>query len=943
MGIPAYNPAKDSLAKVAIGPYLRQAATELAGTRFYTLLTVECQDRLLERFGTDLCSYAHATLDELVKRQLAQSSLLWASDTRLVPQIELKRAKEAAANEMRAHAGVPLDEVAPLLRQELARQVRRFVCATTEMCERIWRDRHAMAVIMPNAAVHGIGRVLDVDVTQGDPHNGGRRTCIVTCEAGRFVYKPHDCRIDCWFRELANRHLPGALLQPVTLARKDASGAWAFQEFVCREPVTDEAGVGRYWHNMGRAAALFQALGSEDLHFQNIVAAGDKPSLVDAESVLCGVIAPRGDSLTHPRHRWASQGFGRDLMATFASSSLLSGLLERKHNVSPLYEHGAMCLPIWLGEERDALGYQNELLAGLDEGLVTLERHADELSRDVRMADALPVRRIFRNTNAYGKMLARLCQADAFCPEVRHNLLDSLQRMQADGTDDPPSPLVMCEIASLEAGDVPYFWNEAGSRTVLCHDGTSDDRLLMESATQKALGRVRSLDEAHRSFVHSIMELSMRQAQLPTDEPFPACVPSPEPLEAKEALFRAEEVLKTLEGMLVTSPSGETSWLFRSRSTGCLERSTICLADGLGGMALFLAALSTRARDSWARDAALVRLGGCLDRMREMLACLESSRHICGSSVSLGMTDGLGGVVRSLDLVVRALEGGNADYGAKLSEARDLLDRYLDVAARVDVEHAASTSVYAGCAGLLLAISQCACARTDSMASLARRLVERMLHLRTLVCGTSRLWDTIGSGRPVSGLGNGQAGVAAALAAAVAAFGTHELFYDAMYAATDALAWELSCFRDALGTWPDLRRGAAPNTFVHGICSGAPGVGLAALAVAKTLGDKKGLELANELILRVDRACATLPLGSRDRLCCGTISVAEYLVSRGDLERAGCVLGGVVQRAQARGGYSFAAEGVRRTDEPDLLTGLAGVGYGLLRLADPTLPGVFVG
>ncbi|MBQ9057852.1 MAG: hypothetical protein IJ125_01560, partial [Atopobiaceae bacterium] len=147
---------------------------------------------------------------------------------------------------------------------------------------------------------------------------------------------------------------------------------------------------------------------------------------------------------------------------------------------------------------------------------------------------------------------------------------------------------------------------------------------------------------------------------------------------------------------------------------------------------------------------------------------------------------------------------------------------------------------------------------------------------------------------------------------------------------------------EKLDTWPDLRKSPVSSKIMHGICSGAPGIGLAALAVLRASADGQERALADELLARADHACSTLPLNHRDTLCCGNGSLVEYLLTRGGSNEAGRVLAGMVARMREVGQYVFVHRGVRLSDEPDLLNGLAGVGHELLRFADPALPGVFV-
>ena len=182
-------------------------------------------------------------MDALAARVLAQENWLWGLNAALAPNADQMRARDVVAAQLKASGADVVDEAAPLLRTELERQTRRFVATTTELLERVWQDRRLIADELLGEGLGGeIGIIRNPDMRLGDCHDGGRRTTVVTCEAGRFVYKPRDCSIGPWFASVANKYLAGALKQPRTIVRHDESGHWGFEEFVESRPVADEGG-----------------------------------------------------------------------------------------------------------------------------------------------------------------------------------------------------------------------------------------------------------------------------------------------------------------------------------------------------------------------------------------------------------------------------------------------------------------------------------------------------------------------------------------------------------------------------------------------------------------------------------------------------------------------------------------------------------------------------
>lgn len=924
----------DPCEQVLLDPFLQRAERDLANTLFASITTCPCKQEAMTSLAALLRAEVDDTLSMLCAHELANKNPLWALDPRLAPELAVADARQSLARHLQETNLATVDEAAPLLRDVLGLRTKRFTAVTAELCERMGRNRNGVARELFGS--RDIGKITAISSQMGDSHNGGRSTTVITCEAGRFVYKPHDCRIDAWFASIARNYMSGAFAQPKTIVCEDANGAWGIQQYMERRAVANEEGLARYWHNMGRAMALFQALGSEDMHCENVVAVGEHPSLIDAETVLTCEPLVLGNPLASPSPNHVLSGFEHDLALTLVKSGLMPSPQNKTDNSSPLLAHGYNCLPMLGTSEHDVRGHEDNLLAGFEEGLALLAERREELARDVMRVANVLVRGLVRNTQLYARLLRRLQRSDAFTAQKREALLGQLRTHVAHGGESTRLDLVAGEISSLREGDIPIFHAEAGSHAVMGADGTSYQHALTSSAMERALARIQSLDEAHRTFCVEVLDANLHRAYLPDDTLIPPRDRSATPLTSQETIAAAHEVFWDLEKLVLHAPSGEASWLFRNAKYGILMSSTVSLADGLGGVAVFLATLAARTNNSQTRKRALLRIHDCLSRIDTALALLEEVPVVLEASVPWGLASGIGGVVRSLDHMVREL-GHRDGFGQEAQRSEGLLLRLLSIVERCDIEHALHAGVYDGLSGLLLAIGGCHTMRQEPRTrTMAERLVRRLLEIRNLAAkdGTI-LWRTGDAKWPVSGFGHGQAGIAAALATAAEAF---EL--DVADAVRDALAWEVHTYDEKLGSWPDLRESPLSTTCMHGICSGAPGIGLASLMAAR-LDNVAVRELAHALLELSDRACLELAPPSRDTLCCGGLAVAEYLLTRGLRAEAGGIIAGTVGRRRSLGGYVFTHDGMRMTDEPDLFDGLSGVGYALLRYADPNTCSLF--
>ncbi|WP_314454969.1 DUF4135 domain-containing protein [uncultured Microbacterium sp.] len=129
------------------------------------------------------------------------------------------------------------------------------------------------------------GDLTEIAHVGGDLHRGGRSVLMVQWGDRRLVYKPAPAlssRVLARVRDIVDpsRDLLGPLV-PEVLA-DDGSSSW--HTFVERADVFDAGDAERYLARFGATTALATALGSTDLHTENIIPTADGPMVVDVET-----------------------------------------------------------------------------------------------------------------------------------------------------------------------------------------------------------------------------------------------------------------------------------------------------------------------------------------------------------------------------------------------------------------------------------------------------------------------------------------------------------------------------------------------------------------------------------------------------------------------------------------------------------------------------------
>ena len=305
---------------------------------------------------------------------------------------------------------------------------------------------------------------------------------------------------------------------------------------------------------------------------------------------------------------------------------------------------------------------------------------------------------------------------------------------------------------------------------------------------------------------------------------------------------------------------------------------------------------------------------------------------------SIGGFNGWGGVIYTLTQL-----GVLWDEPELLAEAEslvELLPPLIEADERLDIIGGA-----AGCIGSLICLYHCR--PSQPTLSAAIECGERIIaQAQTRERGIGWVFKGMGE-QPLAGFSHGAAGIAWALLELAALTG-EERFHRA---ALDAIEYERSLFRPEVGNWPDLRDFGATvladkdkqHTCMTAWCHGAPGIGLARLRCLRYLDDGEIRSEINTALLTT----VAHGFGGNHSLCHGDLGNLELLLQASltfdgpqwptQVDRFAAI---ILESIEGHGWLCGVPLGV---ETPGLMMGLAGIGYGLLRLAAPErVPSVLV-
>lgn len=803
------------------------------------------------------------------------------------------------------------------------------------------------------------GPLTKIDAEAGDRHRDGRAVWVVHCGSGfKVVYKPKPMAVDQHFQELLQWLNEQGASPPFRPLRVIDRGNYGWEEFVSPEPCVSREEVVRFYERTGGFLALLYALAAADFHHENLIAAGEHPLLIDLEALL----HPTGFG---PSSQGASDLAGRSFMQSVLGSGLLpvptwsertsgafdlSGLgadvrpqvptrvsawkdqgtdrmhLARKSKVFESSAHRAKLN----GVATNPLDYLEPIQGGFQRTYRLLQHHREELLAPGGLLDRFAddeVRVVLRNSVTYGDLLR-----EGSHPDVMRDALDRdrlFDRLWEEVKERPSlAQLIPAETEALWRGDIPLFTTRPKSRDLWADPNQHFREVLAESGFECARRRLEQFGpqdlerqlwflRASLTTLASRARAHARSRQTFSTEPGAAA--------GREQFLAASSAVGDRLVATAFRSSGEVAWIglrpMREKQWLLLPLG-LDFYDGVPGIGLFLAYLGKVSGNGRYTSLARETLGVMRQRLRP-------EQRQKGMS-ELGAFTGWGGALYTLAHLATLW-----DEPALLDEAQVM----VEVLPR-RIEHDQELDIIGGAAGCIAAVLCLhACRPSTRLLEVATQCGEHLLsHAQRVTQGLGWLSPFPCSG-PLTGFSHGAAGISWALLE-LAIQTSDDRFKTA---AMQGMAYERSLFSAKDGNWPDLRvmdhePGQAPVEplpFAVAWCHGAPGIGLARLLCRRYLDDPH-LKIEIETALRTTIARG---FGYNHSLCHGDLGNLELLIeaARAWPDSAWCndanrLAAGILASIGRDGWICGNPLGV---ESPGLMTGLAGIGYGLLRCAEP--------
>ena len=750
----------------------------------------------------------------------------------------------------------------------------------------------------------------------GDTHNGKYVTTAmyngIPC-----IKKPRSSDIECAYKafllkleEEGFHHIPG-MVEII----KD-TGCEHYVAITEHSEVSFISEVHEYYKSCGVLLFLAYLFSSSDLHRDNIIAHGTKPTIIDYETLLSGDDC-RSDEDEFPTMlsdsvwnsyllpRWMKTG-KREI-----DTSGLTGLKLNKDNICSFSSNPNLLF--MKNQPRYAWNHIKEIQKGFQYAYTFFMNRKKKIHLWLSLFNNCYFRYIIRKTDVYNK-LSELIEE---FPIAERELAAKNLLKRAYLNDDDSARITEVEgilneeVRSVILGEVPLFEVKGDGLDICCHGVVLCKNYFYKSPVERARKKLNSLSETNMNgqlkLIGQLLEAAKpfridskliakdfetvknhETAQHLTD----ACSNDVTAI-CTSLLNELEE--KSIDGM-------PDSWIYLNRAyNGTLNMTGVGtgLYNGVIGILCFYAAMYAKIKDPRYLQCLRVHYKPIRDYLLNADAVLQSR------TASLG--NGIGGVLQALYHIsdLTGLEEFNID-------ADDIFER-LQIPEHFEE---GIDDVLNGYSGLALAL--------DKVQNIekAKTIAKRLLPILT---------------RVEPGL-TGAAHGASGYAIAIGKLDTVLEEYTSNDKILSLLKWEDLHYNPNVKNWRDMRYQKQVN-YMNGWCSGTPGITLCRSELKKISTDDRIKDICNKSINTTSDWFAYSSVHDHDSLCCG--NAARIMAASRLGIKAEYTFNRLITAAKQS---CLNLQHLARTNDyiPGLMQGYAGIGYALIMYGDNRSGGMLV-
>lgn len=379
------------------------------------------------------------------------------------------------------------------------------------------------------------GLLKSISINLGDTHRNGNSVAVLHTEKEKIIYKPRSLKADSIYTEVLhffNSTSSETLKTPITVD-KDQYG---WQEFIPFAECFSEYEIKEYYKKLGMHLAFVYAFQGSDFHYENIIACGPNPYLIDLETLFQPTLdfMEKEDKQVEtsfidylnktvykslffnntsypeeekPRNACALSNTHEQLIEQEKIKDTGTDRIRLKKEVQ--YMEIAYNLPSKNGITTEIFGYEKKFIEGFKKAYNFIRENKISILNLLNVSTDFPVRVIVRPTHVYANFLTSLLHPKYLeQSSERYRVLsffkDSYQKFSFF------QKVSQYEIDDMYYGDIPYFTSSFKSNKVFDSKGTQIDcKLIKKSTAEEINDRLNRLSKEDCAYQVSLINMAL--------------------------------------------------------------------------------------------------------------------------------------------------------------------------------------------------------------------------------------------------------------------------------------------------------------------------------------------------------------------------------------------------------------------------------------------------
>ncbi len=858
-----------------------------------------------------------------------------------------------------------------LIGRFVALSLQYWVNNTTELLKRLQFDSPVLEEFFLKKN-RKLGFVTEFYGQQGDTHNRGQTVCALSFSSGlSLFYKPKNLSITTHFNKFIEDLNQLGLDPPLKSYQVLNRGNYCWEEKVNHISCKSREEVERFYQRSGMILCLLYILNGYDVHYENLIASGEYPIVIDLETLFhpllddyysqygsipnvlrtgmlpqyvfgepekpaidCSALLGEVNANQRERGIWENINTDEMHLVFIQQRSNEDEKLENKHRV---FLNQELIFPF---------PYSMQIILGFETLYQLIKKNYELILREnssILKMTQCPIRLVIRSTAFYRRILDKLWEPQiALNPQEIEKTINLLLRYPLHIKDDINLKIFSKERDALLKGDIPCFHGYPMKEYLFYEDDLISQAALKEIPYKSVKSLIENLHDLEYEKQVNYIKQSLYAAHFNSFEKSEAPITSlPNtteifPLNTVELLSKIEQIASNIRACAFENTNGSIGWialdLLPNLQQMSLEPLSNNLYNGSTGIALFFASLfHITKKEKWKTEAL-----NSLIELRYFLKTHSDSKRQLIASNGIGGMIGIGGIIYGIFHIGRLLQE---------SELIDLSFNLVESIGDSHVQEDVSFDVMKGSAGLLLALLSLYHHSGHQKALFLAKLCGDHLCAKAEFFSPNQIaWRTVHQ-TALTGFSHGTAGIAYALMKL--AHSVHNENY--LDYALKALRFERSAFSKENKNWQkEAFCSHLPNYQTIQWCHGASGIGLGRLA---SLTFYQESTMYEEIDIAIETTIDRL-VGVNHDLCCGTFGRLAFLYKTSEIlkERVDLTpliwntLTTILKQSEKEDGKIEFHTGHQNYYNPSFMKGSAGIGYFLLRLLNltPQLPDVLI-